>query len=701
MLIGLKWLNSLLSPGGVTADEAERALTDLGLPIESREEFDGPDGPDERLDIEVTSNRGDCLCHVGIAREVAAATGRKLVVPAPERPAGRGASETAPKVTTVTGVDNQAPGQCPRFTVRVIRGVKVGPSPAWLAARLESVGQRTINSVVDASNFVQLELGNPSHVFDMDRLTGKKLIVRFAREGEALTTLDGKARTLKSDELVVADAEKATSLAGVIGGLGSAVSAGTKDLLVEMATWDPQTVRRAARRHQVRTDASHRFERVVHPGTIDGAMERLVSLLLEVAGGELLPGTIDVGSMAGDAARARRTVALRPSRTDDLLGVATPIAEQARVLSAVGIECREGKGGAATLECVIPAERAADLTREVDLIEEVARLGGYERIPIEPVLRMTVGEPQASERAVREIGSVLTGLGLFETVTFSFLPKEQAESYRPWEARLIKVDEERRKGAPYLRPGVVPSLLACRRVNQDGGVKPEGGVRLFELGSGFQEWKDGAAWRQREFRSLALVMDAPEPQRGVREMRGVLEALVRALGGPRAAIEWAPCEPFCAAHGAGATALGTINGEACAGLTLIDSKAQALFGLDTPVVAAEVLLDALVRLYPARVIVEPLAAFPAIERDLSVVVDESVAWSRLEGVARAARLEKLVGVSFVGAFRGKQVGAGKKSVTLRLRFQDPARTLRHEEVDPQVGALVAALKREVGAELRA
>jgi phenylalanyl-tRNA synthetase beta chain len=342
MLTSVAWLNRYLSPPTLTAEEAEHVLTHVGFPIESREAL--PSG-DTRLDVELTSNRGDCLCHVGLAREIAAATGRALVVPPPPKVAPSGT-----KVGSVTSVENLAAGTggCPRFTARVIRGVKVGPSPKWLADLLEAVGLRPISNVVDVTNFINFELGHPCHVFDLDALAGHRLIVRRARANEAVTALDGRTHRMNPDELVVADAEKAVSIAGVMGGLESGVSAKTTNVLFEMATWDPVAVRRAARRLDIRTDASHRFERYVDARDLEWASLRAAALIAELGGGELLEGMIDAG---GGVPLPRRTViVLRPARVEHVLGMAVP-AERGG--GGVGV----GAGGGAPLHGAAPSAR--------------------------------------------------------------------------------------------------------------------------------------------------------------------------------------------------------------------------------------------------------------------------------------------------------------------------------------------------------
>ncbi len=682
MLISLQWLNSLVTPGDATPEEIERALTYAGFPIESAEKL--PDG-DVRLDVEITSNRGDCLSHVGLARELAAATGRQLNVPSPSIKTGGG------NVKDAAGLKNDAGDGCPRFTARVVKGVKVGPSPKWLVRALEAVGQRSINNVVDVTNYVLFERGHPSHVFDLSALAGKRLVVRSARDGEKIQTLDGRTHTLKAGEIVVADAERPQGIAGVMGGEDSSVTEKTTDVLIECATWDPAAVRRVARRLQIRTDASHRYERYVDPRTTDDAAARVAELIQQLAGGTILDGMLDEGAPL----EPRKRVRMRTARCNAIIGEPVPTGEMARLLTALEIDAHVDRAGE-EIECEIPAFRP-DLLREIDLIEEVARTHGYERIGVDPKMSVEITHPQESERALRVIGETMAAMGYFETVTFSFVTRETAEMFLPAGMRTLAVDEARRPGAPALRPSVLSTLLECRRVNQDARVAPEGGVRLFEIGPGFQEDAKG---RTAEFRALAMIVDAPDAQRGLREVRGAVEAVAARLGGASAKIDIEACPPFDRADKDGATATVAINGTKCGAIRLVSEEALKKYDLATPVAAAEIELGALLALWPPRSRAAAPPAFPAIERDLSLVVDEHVAWSTIAAQVRSAKPALLDGVEFVGVYRGKQVGEGRKSLTLRMRFRDDSRTLRHEEVDPQVASVVAALEKGVGASIR-
>lgn len=704
MLTSVNWLNRYLNPATVTADEAEHVLTHVGFPIESRESL--PTG-DSRLDVELTSNRGDCLCHVGLAREIAGATGRALVMPKPAT-----VKPSSTKAAGVTSVDNQlTSGGCPRFTARVIRGVKVGPSPRWMVDALESVGLRPINNVVDVTNFINLELGHPCHVFDLNMLAGKRLVVRYAKRDEPVTALDGRKHRMNPDEMVVADAEKAVSIAGVIGGLDTGVTEKTTDVLFEMATWDPIAVRRAARRLDIRTDASHRFERYVDARDLEWASLRACALIVELAGGELLEGMID----AAGAMRPRTEIVLRAARCEHLLGIKVPTDRMSALLSSIGVDAKVERGTSGdVLHCLAPHHRH-DLTREVDLIEEVCRLNGFDKIELAPALDvpLDLAHPDdwgRRERAMGALTGALVAAGCFETVTFSFVTQREAREFAFPGDRLLKVDEERRKGAPYLRPSVLSSLLTCRRANQDGNVRQPGGVRLFECASVFSEADDGKAFarRTKEKRVLALLVDAPldvppaeARQSALRLARGAIEASVLALGGPSASVEVQASTGVSVPALEGETeATILINKKAAGRMATISGRTLQQWGLENPVAVAEIDLQPLIELYPPRALAHELPRFPGIERDLSIIVDEAVAWSSIEGEVLGLRPALMERLEFVGVYRGKQIGAGKKSVTMRMTFREPERTLRHEEVDPQMASIVARLSAAVGAVVR-
>jgi phenylalanyl-tRNA synthetase beta chain len=747
MNISVRWLNEYLTPGNITPEAAERVLTDVGFPIESITPVGEGENADTLLDVEVTSNRGDCLSHVGLAREIAAASGRRLKLPA-VRAMNPGPGEAG----KVVSLDNRvsATGQCPLFTLRVIKGVKVGPSPAWLVRALESVGKRSINNVVDVTNYVAGEFGQPSHVFDLKTIAkgtppheGKpRVIVRTAAKGEKLTLLDDRVVELGEADVVIADATRAISLAGIMGGKETEVTSATTDVLLEVATWSPLAVRTTARRLGIRTEASHRYERWVDPRSIDVPARRAAGLIAELCGGTLVDGWVTAGSEMYPT----KPIMLRAARCRGVLGANVTSAEMTKVLRAheveVSVEAVSGAvggvagGGSADgddviLRCVPPGWRP-DLTREIDLIEEVARTHGLDRVPVKETVRVRVAAPQGRESADRAIAHTLAGLGFYEAVTFSFVSRKAAAPALEKDTRTLEVVDERRKGDPVLRPSIVPSLLACRRANQDRGVWGDGGeggggVRLFETASVF--WQAGGASgpgeqgaakldAHREAVRLAMVADAvgvpgaaspgahERRQLGVRLVKGALERVAAATGGNKARLELVPDDsaPELYERGAaGRVRLVMRDGGARRDIGwagLVSAKTQAAYDLAAPVAAAEVDLEPLEALWPPAAKVEALPSFPDIERDLSLIVDEGEAWERIERLVHAAEPALLERVEFVGVYRGPQAGAGKKSVTLRMRFRDAARTLRREEVDPQVAAIVALAKREMGAAVR-
>jgi phenylalanyl-tRNA synthetase beta chain len=709
MNISIAWLNKYLSPANLTADEAEQVLMHVGFPIETRQTL--PNG-DVRLDVEITSNRGDCLSHVGLAREVAAKTGRKLLLPAAELPTP---TPGIGRAADLVKLENTRSDLCPLFTIRILRGVKIGPSPAWLKDALEAVGQRSISNVVDATNFVNFELGNPSHAFDMGKLGGGRIVIRMAHAGEKLTTLDGKARELAADDFVVADGERPQGLAGVMGGHDAEVTASTGDLVLEVATWAPVAVRKSARRHGLRTDASYRYERIVDARSLDFASRRLASIILEIAGGQLCEGVVT----AGNPLPTTHPIPLRPSRVSSLLGVPVQADEIAKIMQGLSIEVGPIGRGGESLSCTPPHWRP-DLTREVDLIEEVARVRGLDQIPVTPKVAVAIRPPQNAERAQRELTQLLAGMGFFETVTFSFVRPTQAEEFLAPGTATIGVDDDRRGAEPTLRPSLIPSLLACRRKNQDGAVNVPGGVRLFEVASTFAQRPvqtsapTGLAVPVRgeviQQRTLTILMDIPgatpgkrsfdDLQSGLRNLRGVIESAIRAMAGASATITVRAAAGGFPAAQADAWADVLVNDVRIGSFGLISPAAITQYGLETPVAVAELALEPMLAYFPPKAKVSTLPEFPAVERDLTLIVGEETRWDAVESLVASAKLDRFERLAYVGAYRGKQLGAGKKSLTMRLWFRDPARTLRREEVDPQIESLIGLAKSGLKAEVR-
>jgi phenylalanyl-tRNA synthetase beta chain len=677
MRTSVTWINDYLDRPATAQEQAE-LLTAAGL------NFDGGDVAENGepwQEIETTSNRGDCLCHVGLARELCAMSGRTLKAPAASP---RAAGGPAAKAVRVSNHDHRA---CPRYTARVITGVRVGPSPEWLQRRLRAIGQVPRNNLVDCTNFVLFELGQPTHVFDLDRLRGAEVQVRRARAGERFLPIGEGAQEVRlaGGELVIADAERPVAIAGVKGGAETAVTDATVNVLLEAATFDPVDVRAASRGLRISSDSSYRFERGVHPSGIDAAADRLAALILETAGGTLHEGAVEAGAPLPPA----RTVSVRPSRVRALLGTDVPLEEIVRALDTLGF-APVVRGDA--IDCTVPARRI-DVEREVDLVEEVCRIHGLDRIPMKDALAVRVApvEPQVS--APRAVKSLLVGLGFVESVTHTLVPERHAAPFLRAGEHALRIDDERAGGAPILRPSVIPSLLEVRRRNADAGLAE---LRLFESARAFRLRPDGS---HDERATFTLLSDRPaEPEAAMRWMRGTCERILRTLAGEHADLRVeAPAEraPWYAAE-----ARISCGGRPVGAYGLLAPAAVAAFGLEGTPCAAELELEPLWHGYPPEARAEALPSFPAIERDLSAIVDERTRWEDIDALARSLALANLERVDFVGTYRGAQTGAGRKSVTMRLSFRAPDRTLRREDADGAMSALAEALVGRLGAAIR-
>ena len=672
MKVSLHWLNRLLTPA-IDIDEAERLLTAGGFPVEEML----PVGDDTMIDVEVTSNRPDVLSHVGVAREIAARSERTLDAPECAPPAEAGSA-----VEALSSVTNDAQDLCPLYTARVITGVKVGPSPDWLVQALEAVGQRSVNNVVDITNFVLLELGQPLHAFDLSKLAGNKIVVRKAAKDEAFEAIDHSKHKLQDDMLVIADSNKPVALAGVMGGADSEVTESTTDLLIESAMFDELAVRRASRKLKLFSDSSFRFERGVDPLGVEKASNRCCELILELAGGTLSKGVIRVGQDAPSPT----TISLRTQRTRDLLGIELDAKQQADLLEALGIETTiEGD----TLTTTIPSYRL-DLVREIDLIEEIARQHGLANIPTQSKINIVAHHPQHNVEAKRAIVETLVAHGYHETITPSLIPLKDAEKFVV-NNEPASLNSDMRRQDNTLRPAVLPSLLACRKLNQDVGNSD---IKLFEIASGWSKRDE----QIQEGRQLAVLRDADDVQEAVSELKGTITELVHALGGASASDSLSfekiddPWYEVAAVIKLGDMMTGSFG--------LTKQAFTDHFGLQTRVVSALICMQNITSLYPPTHEAGELPKYPAIQRDLSVVVDEATPWQSIAETITTANPALLESTNFVGTYRGKQVGKGKKSVTLRMQFRDPSTTLRHEQVDPQVETVVKALGEKVGAELR-
>ncbi|MEX2025884.1 MAG: phenylalanine--tRNA ligase subunit beta, partial [Pirellulaceae bacterium] len=412
---------------------------------------------------------------IGIAREAALFFHRELKLPLPlGEGRGEGVADkvSSPKVTDLTRVTIQCPDLCPRYTARVIRGIKVKSSPAWLADRLRTIGQPVVSNVVDITNYVLMECGQPLHAFDFNKLAGKEIIVRRAHAGDAFAAIDHKTYPLDGSMCVIADAQRAIALGGVMGGADTEVSPGTTDLLIESAVFAPLSIRTTSRKLKLKSDSSYRFERGVDPEGIDWASRRACELILELCGGQLAEGVIDVGQPPAQP----QAIVLRLSQLPRILGIDIARDQVRRILSALG--CQETAADAASVTTVPPSWRR-DLYREIDLVEEIARIHGYESIPEDVGVPMTASHKTDHDRVLGKIRHVMTAAGFDEALTTSVVPEKWSQAFSPWtsEAPLVATPPML-KGADQLRKSLVPSLLEARRYNQSVGNEV---AELFEI----------------------------------------------------------------------------------------------------------------------------------------------------------------------------------------------------------------------------
>jgi len=675
MIVTVNWINEYLDVP-LAADEVVAALSSAGFGCQERSELPGGD---TRLDIEITSNRGDCVSVIGLAREAAAVTGRRLVLP-----------ETAVRAShdsqsLIVGVENLDHELCPGYSARLIRGVTVGPSPQWLRQRLESIGQRSINSVVDVTNFILFELGQPLHAFDLKTLRGGRIVVRRARRGETMTAIDGTRLTLDESMLAIADALRPVALAGVMGGLDTEVSAKTTDIVLEAASFNGASVRSTSRRLKLMSPSSYRFERGVHPATVAAAADRAAAMIAQVAGGTWDGrATVAAAPMPGPL-----VVSMRTDRCRQVAGIDIAAEEMVGILDRLGLNPVQRDQGR-RIECTIAPHRL-DLTREIDLIEEVVRIHGLHRIEPRERIEIDVVGLQESVNRRRAVEQALTACGFHEVVTFSFLPMNDAEAFLHAGFELMTLQDDRRKAEPALQPSVLPGLLRCRKRNQDVGHKE---MRLFERAACFAM----IGSRKAEQVMLGLCLDAPDKQQGLRAMRAAIEAAAASLFGRAADVQINPEEIAWFEPGGGAAV--SVRGSRLGSLGVLTPALQAKFDLETPVVVSEINFEALLALPPAETALDPLSIYPSIQRDLSLIVDEAVRWQAIESGISGLGLGNLESIRLIGTYRGKPIEKGRKSVTVRLTFRDPNRTLRHEEVDPQIASVVGAMAEQVRAVLR-
>jgi phenylalanyl-tRNA synthetase beta chain len=684
MIISWNWLRDYV-PVEVSAEELAARLTMAGLNLESV----APHGDDVAIDLEVTSNRPDCLGHIGVAREASVLLGAALTIPAAH------VETAADRTSDATSVTIECQDLCPQYIARVIRGVKIGPSPAWLQQRLETIGIAPVNNVVDVTNYVLMECGQPLHAFDFEKLRGRRIIVRHARQGETIQAIDHREYQLTPEMCVIADAERPVAVGGVMGGADTEISEDTTTLLIEVANFSPASIRNTARairtvegserRKGLHSDSSYRFERGVDPQKMMWASARCCELILQTAGGELLEGPVVAGTVPE---WKPAPVKLRFKQISRLLGIEIPRDEAISILNRLGLEC-VGSPSDHSAEFRPPSWRR-DLTREADLIEEVARIHGYDRIPEDRAIPVVSGTKSRAEKVTERVRSVLAGAGFDEALTMSFTPDDLGGIFDPApEIEAAAVEPAAGEYGNRLRKSIIPSLIAVRRENERKGNLNS---RLYEVARVFQAPQPDVSRTQ-------PVMIGMVSGGSFAQMRGLLDAIAACSGGEtRLRIEAATVPGLREGRSArvwlGEVPWGWLGELDC------ESKGSAPLKLREAVTVAEVQLEPLVASAQLVPHAAALPAFPGVERDLNFVLEESTSWEQLEQAVRGSAPDWLTDVAFVDQYRGKQVPAGKKSYVLKLTYQAPDRTLTGEEIDAAQQRVVQACVGKLGAALR-
>lgn len=672
MIVSWNWLTDYVRLDMPVETLTERlALT--GLNHESTEEVGG----DLAIDLEVTSNRPDCLSHLGVAREITAAFAK----PSPSEPNPR-PREKGRAVDRAATVRVDEPDLCPRFTARVIDGVVVRESPWRLKKRLETLGVRPINNVVDITNYVLFECGQPLHAYDLDRLAGRGLIVRKAAPGESLRAINAKTYSLRSDMLVIADAERPVGLAGVMGGLETEIRPETQSVLIESARFDPMSIRSTSRALGLFSPSGYRFERGLDPERTEWASRRCAQLILELAGGVLREGLIDVAAPVVPPS----VVALRWARIPKILGNDVPRDQALRALESLGMRIVESNDDRVVVR---PPSWRGDLEREIDLIEEIARIHGYEHIPenrLVPLAGSTKGRRERIEGATRD---VFTGLGFDEAATFSLTAEEHVEPLRPEPTpRPIQVEHSSRKREVALRQSVVPGLLLSRAYNEARG---NADVRLFEIAHVYLP-REGSAMPDEPAR-LGIVSGGD-----FFALKGAVEAWLDRFHLVDGLEARASRLPF---FEAGRQAELVLNGERLGFLGEVSAEKREFYELREGCSAAELEFGVVVDRADLSPRYRRLPQYPGAARDLSMVVPVSLAWAELAREVQTVGGTLLESLDFLDTFQGGNIPRGFQSVHFGLRFRHPERTLSGEEVDRAVAAIAAAAEAKFGATLRA
>jgi len=695
MKVSYNWLKEFLPDLKISPKEVADILTFLGLEVELIEPFED----DTIFDVEVTTNRPDCLSILGVARELSTKLRIPLKIPEVR------VEESKKATSDLTSVTIEVPDLCPRYMARLVFGVKVAESPEWLKKALQGIGVRPVNNVVDVTNYVAMELGEPLHAFDFDELFEHRIVVRLARPGEEIRAIDGRIYPLKEDTLVIADGKFPVAIAGVIGGKDTEVTDRTKNILLESGFFDPISVRRTSKSLSLTTAASYRFSRGVDYDIIPIASLRAAALIKEVAGGKILSSPIDEKLISPTP----RKMSLRFHRIKTILGFDISPDEAEQTLNLLGFSTIERTPQEITVD--IPARRA-DVEEEVHLIEEVGRIHGFENIPLVelPVVATKTSDEYEVLKRIREI---LWASGFCEVMSDVFVKDEGLINGFSFlsDAPPIFLRNPLRADEPCLRKSLIPALLKIYAYNQDyAGKNPE----LFEISKVFIN-KDGelpyepyvlaivTSLGYENLRSIILhsLLRKHNPRQatplGYERLRGVIDTLFERLG---ISVEIKVAEVPIFAPECSAKILLSADKKELGIIGVLRNDIKEEIGVRDPLFVAEINLSEILPLVSLIHRFHPIPKTPEVLRDIAVVVDEEILWGDIKTLILNSKTPNLRSVELFDIYRGKQIPQKKKSLAIRLHFLDPERTLRSEEVDKAVTVLIEKIKKQTGALVR-
>jgi phenylalanyl-tRNA synthetase beta chain len=660
----------------------------LGIPL-----FDALGLKDTVFEIGLTPNRADCLSVIGIAREIAAKSGKKVGYP------GHGVVEGTKEIHDVASVEIADPDMCPRYTARLITGCTIGASPAWLVNRLCAVGMRSINNVVDITNYVLMEYGHPLHAFDFDFLSGGKIVVRKAADGECFKTLDGQERSLQSSDLTIRDGAKAVALAGIMGGENSEVIGTTRNILLESAYFDPSTIRRTAKRLGLRTEASHRFERGADVNILVKALDRAATLIADLAGGTVARGIIDVHPKKTEPV----TIRFRQERAEKILGVSLPLEEVVRHFHHLEFSCEIQEPG--VLAVTVPSFRV-DIEREIDLIEELARLVGYEKVPVTmPKVRIFSDRPTAHQKLEKKVKELLVSHGLSEVINYSFI------SAASFDKILLAEGDYRRDCLKILNPltdeqGVMrttmlPGLLETAARNASFRNLD---LQIFEMRRVYLPHKGSELPEEPLFVSGFITGGRfPEGWNQAKEeidfydLKGIVENIYSELGID--AVGYASSDVDCFYHPGKACSL-YLGENRIGSLGEIHPTVQENYGLEKPGYYFEIDFEKLVAAGTELVSAVTPSRFPDTFRDIAMLVKDDMDAETVLETIRQTKIRELKGVELFDLYKGANIPEGEKSLAVRVRYLSYEKTLADDEINAMHRKVIDNLTKKLGVTIR-